>query len=90
MSHGRYVRFLLAAVAVSQQMFKDILMLIARLRAPPHQREGRWDQNASDCKAEVRLEEDKAASSSAAAPATIASAPGGTHRGWSLSPSTTG
>jgi hypothetical protein len=35
MSHGRYVRFLLAAVAVSQQMFKDILMLIARLRAPP-------------------------------------------------------
>jgi len=34
MSHRRYVRFQLAAVAVSQQMFKDIVMLIARLRAP--------------------------------------------------------
>jgi hypothetical protein len=34
-SHGRYVTFQLAEVAVSQQMFEDILMLIARLRAPP-------------------------------------------------------
>ena len=34
-SHGRYVTFQLAEVAVSQQMFKEILMLIARLRAPP-------------------------------------------------------
>jgi hypothetical protein len=34
-SHGRYVTFQLAEVAVSRQMFKDILMLIARLRAPP-------------------------------------------------------
>ena len=34
-SHGRYVTFQLAGVAVSRQMFKDILMLIARLRAPP-------------------------------------------------------
>jgi hypothetical protein len=38
--------------------------------------------------ADVRLEEDKATSSSAAEPATIASAAGGTHRGWSLLPST--
>jgi hypothetical protein len=33
--HSRYVTFQLAEVAVSRQMFKDILMLIARLRAPP-------------------------------------------------------
>ena len=34
-SHGRYVTFQLAEVIVSRQMFTDILMLIARLRAPP-------------------------------------------------------
>jgi len=34
-SHGRYVMFQLAEIAVSRQMFKYILMLIARLRAPP-------------------------------------------------------
>ena len=34
----------------------------------PRQREGRWDRNASDCKGEVRLEEEKAASFSAAGP----------------------
>ncbi len=34
-SHGRYVTFQMAEVAVSERMFKDILMLIARLRAPP-------------------------------------------------------
>jgi len=34
-SHGRYVIFQLAEVAVPRQMFKEILMLIARLRAPP-------------------------------------------------------
>jgi hypothetical protein len=34
-SHGRYVTFQLAEVAVSRQMFQDILRLIARLRAPP-------------------------------------------------------
>jgi hypothetical protein len=34
-SHGRYVTFQLAEVAVSRQMFADILMLIARLRPPP-------------------------------------------------------
>jgi len=33
-SHGRYVTFQLAEVAVPRQMFKEILMLIARLRAP--------------------------------------------------------
>ena len=33
--HGRYVVFQMAEVAVSRQMFRDILGLIARLRAPP-------------------------------------------------------
>jgi hypothetical protein len=34
-SHGHYVTFQLAEVAVSRQMFTEILSLIARLRAPP-------------------------------------------------------
>jgi hypothetical protein len=34
-SHGRYVTFQMAEVAVPRQMSADILMLIARLRAPP-------------------------------------------------------
>ena len=34
-SHGRYVTFHMAEVAVSRQLFADILSLIARLRAPP-------------------------------------------------------
>jgi hypothetical protein len=34
-SHGRYVTFQLAEIAVSQQIFAEILSLIAWLRAPP-------------------------------------------------------
>ncbi len=34
-SHGRYVTFQMAEVAVPRQMFKEILRLIAQLRAPP-------------------------------------------------------
>ena len=34
-SHGRYVTFQMAEVAVPRQMFREILALIARLRAPP-------------------------------------------------------
>ena len=34
-SHGRYVTFQIAEIAVPRQMFADILSLIARLRAPP-------------------------------------------------------
>ena len=34
-SHGRYVVFQMAEVAVPRQMFADILSLIFRLRAPP-------------------------------------------------------
>jgi len=33
-SHGRYVAFQLAEVAVSRRLFAEILSLIARLRAP--------------------------------------------------------
>ena len=33
-SHGRYVTLQMAEVAVSREMFADILMLVARLRAP--------------------------------------------------------
>jgi hypothetical protein len=34
-SLGRYAIFQLAEVAVPRQMFREILSLIARLRAPP-------------------------------------------------------
>jgi hypothetical protein len=34
-SHGRYVTFQMAEVAVSQKTFAEILTLIARLRARP-------------------------------------------------------
>jgi hypothetical protein len=34
-THGRYVTFQMAEVAVSGRMFNEILMLIAQLRAPP-------------------------------------------------------
>jgi hypothetical protein len=34
-SHGRYVTFQLAEVAVPREMFADVLSLITRLRAPP-------------------------------------------------------
>jgi hypothetical protein len=34
-SHGRYISFQMAEVAVSREMLADILSLIARLRAQP-------------------------------------------------------
>jgi hypothetical protein len=34
-SHGHYVMFQMAKVAVPRQMLHDILWLVARLRAPP-------------------------------------------------------
>jgi hypothetical protein len=34
-SHGRYVTFQMAEIAMSPQMFAEIPSLIARLRAPP-------------------------------------------------------
>jgi hypothetical protein len=34
-SHGRYVAFQMAEVAIQRQLFADILRLIAGLRPPP-------------------------------------------------------
>jgi hypothetical protein len=34
-THGRYVTFQMAEVAVPKRMFREILSLIVRLRAPP-------------------------------------------------------
>jgi len=34
-SHGRYVAFQMAEVAIPRQLFADILALIAELRPPP-------------------------------------------------------
>ncbi len=34
-SHGRYLTFQMAEVAMLRQMFQETLSLIARLRAPP-------------------------------------------------------
>jgi hypothetical protein len=34
-SHGRYVAFQMAEVAIPRSLFADILRLIADLRAPP-------------------------------------------------------
>src|ERR1700730_5344600 len=34
-SHGRYVAFQMAEVAISRHLFRDILRLIAELRPPP-------------------------------------------------------
>ena len=34
-THGRYTIFQMAEVAVPRQMFRGILSLLARLRAPP-------------------------------------------------------
>jgi hypothetical protein len=39
-SHGRYVTFQMAEVAVPRQMFREILMLIARFGRRPLQHEG--------------------------------------------------
>jgi hypothetical protein len=35
-SHGRYIAFQMAEVAIPRHMFADILQLIATLRAPPN------------------------------------------------------
>jgi hypothetical protein len=34
-SHGRYIIFQMAEIAMSRQMFRETLPVIARLRAPP-------------------------------------------------------
>ena len=44
LSSGRYVAFQMAEIAVSRQMFDDILALIAGLRTPPRRYDKRWGQ----------------------------------------------
>jgi hypothetical protein len=64
-SHGRYVTFQMAEVAVSRQMFAEILSLIARLRAPPAPAwRGFRGRKALIKTGEVRLDEGKQANSS--------------------------
>ena len=67
-SHGRYVTFQLAEVAVPRQMFADILSLIARLRAPPRPHERLEVKKATDNDGEVRPDQGKTTSSGAARP----------------------
>jgi hypothetical protein len=69
-SHGRYVTFQLAEVAVSRQMFADILSLIARLRAPPAPHERRCGRNAASDKGEACLDPGKGACVRVAVPST--------------------
>jgi hypothetical protein len=46
-SHGRYVTFQLAEVAVSRQMFQEILMLVARLRPRRRPRDREMGSNTT-------------------------------------------
>jgi hypothetical protein len=46
--HGRYLTFQMAEVAVSRQMLQEILMLIARLRAHPHQHDAARGSKGTD------------------------------------------
>ncbi len=55
-SHGRYVRFQLPEVAVSRQMFTDILSLIARLRARRTDMSGPRNQKRPAMKRKVHLD----------------------------------
>jgi hypothetical protein len=54
-NHG-HVSFQMAEVAVSQQMFQEILSLIARCGHHPRRHEGRWGQMRQTTAAEVRLD----------------------------------
>jgi hypothetical protein len=53
-SHGRYVAFQMAEVAIPRQMFQEILRLIAELRPQPPPRQ----HKASDCYASKRNREE--------------------------------
>jgi DDE family transposase len=68
-SHGRYVTFQMAEVAVSRQMLAEILMLIAPAASAARTgMNGRSGQMRQTMTAEVRLDEGKATSSGAARP----------------------
>ncbi len=62
-SHGRYVTFQMAEIAVSRQMFADILRLIARLRAPARESMRIVGSDATGTTGEVRLDAGRAAGS---------------------------
>src|SRR5271154_1332352 len=69
-SHGRYVTFQLAEVAVSRQMFAEILMLIAQLRAPCASMSSAGSGDAPAMTAEVRPGASKATHFSASVQST--------------------
>jgi Transposase DDE domain group 1 len=62
-SPGRYVTFQMAEIAVSRQMFADILRLIARPRAPARESMRVVGSDATGTTGEVRLDAGRAASS---------------------------
>jgi hypothetical protein len=66
--HGRYVTFQMAEVAVSRQMFSEIISLIARLRAPQRQHEWEIGSDATDHDGRGAPDEGKAPSPAAARP----------------------
>jgi hypothetical protein len=77
---GRYATFQLAEVAVSRQMFADILMVTAQLRGATRTGvTGRWSQMRQTTTAEVRLDERNATGCSLASRATRRF---GCQRGW--------
>src|SRR4029077_18142673 len=70
-SHGRYISFQMAEVAVPRQMFAEILSLIARLQAPPVPASGRNNPRwARQQRQECCLDEGNATSSGSAKRAT--------------------
>jgi hypothetical protein len=80
----------LAEVAVSEQMFEDILMLIARLRAARASVRGAGIEMRQIARERCALKKRKQRVSAPLGRETVASAAGSAHRGWSLSPPTTG
>jgi hypothetical protein len=60
-SHGRYIIFQMAEIAMRRQMFREILSAVARCGRRPHQRERAPDQIRRATKVEVRLDEGKPA-----------------------------
>ena len=69
-SHGRYVTFQMAEVAVPRQMFAEILSLIAGCGRRPRPHEGRRGKDATATKGEACLDAGKAARFRRRAPST--------------------
>jgi hypothetical protein len=62
-SHGRYVTFQMAEVAVPRRLFAEVLWLIGRLRAPRLGHKGGSDRRGPETRGKVRLNGRKTASS---------------------------